>query len=81
MYKVSTNPCQISFTNYLFAGAATGSFSSPVGSMYVRKHFKEESKQAMLEMVQDIRREFDLILDELDWMDESTKTKGKVGKM
>ena len=32
--------------------------------------------QSALEMVHDIRAEFDSILDEIDWMDPSTKAKG-----
>ena len=51
--------------------------ANAVGSMYVRKYFKEDSKQAALEMVSDIRNEFDLILNEIDWMDENTKTRAK----
>jgi len=58
-------------------GSATGSFSSPIGSMYVRKHFKEEAKDAMTEMVRDIRKEFDHILDDLEWMDDSTRVRAK----
>lgn len=58
-------------------GAATGSFSSPIGSMYVQKHFKEEAKKSMDEMVRDIRKEFDNILNEIDWMDNKTKKRAK----
>ena len=46
--------------------------------MYVRKHFKEEAKEAMTEMVRDIRKEFDHILDDLEWMDDSTRIRAKV---
>ena len=46
--------------------------------MYVQKHFKEEAKAAMDEMVRDIRHEFDRILDEIDWMDSKTKRQAKV---
>ena len=28
-------------------GTASGSFSSPIGNMYVRKHFNEQAKHAM----------------------------------
>ena len=62
----------------MLVGAATGSFSSPIGSMYVQKHFKEEAKEAMDEMVKDIRAEFHTILDEIDWMDEKTRVRAKV---
>ena len=43
--------------------------------MYVQKYFKEDAKQAALEMVADIRREFDTILEEIDWMDGNTKAR------
>lgn len=64
-------------------GAATGSFSSPIGSMYVQKHFKEEAKSSMDEMVRDIRNEFENIINEVDWMDDKTKlrAKAKLGSM
>ena len=45
--------------------------------MYVQKYFKEESKKTALEMVTDIRREFDTILNEIDWMDEVTRSRAK----
>ena len=43
-------------------GTASGSFSSPLGNMYVTKHFNEAAKHAMMEMVRDIRGEMDNIL-------------------
>ena len=45
--------------------SAAGSFSAAVGKMYVSKYFKEDAKDSMLEMVQDIREEFRLILNEV----------------
>ena len=62
----------------MVSGAATGSFSSPIGSMYVQKHFKEEAKSSMDEMVRDIRNEFENIINEVDWMDDKTKLRAKV---
>jgi predicted metalloendopeptidase len=41
--------------------------------MYVRKYFDQSAKSVALEMVNHIRAEFDLMLDELDWMDSKTK--------
>ena len=58
-------------------GTASGSFSSPIGNMYVSKHFNERAKHAMEEMVRDIRGEFDNILSEIDWMDDETRTRAK----
>lgn len=49
------------------------SLSISVGSLYVRKFFKEEAKTKAMEMVEDIRREFIHILMNVDWMDEKTK--------
>ena len=61
-----------------FSATATNSFPSPVGAMYVRKHFKETAKESMLEMVQDIRLELKKILDRVDWMDDLTRARAKV---
>ncbi|KAL9887927.1 M13 family metallopeptidase neprilysin 2 isoform 1-T1 [Glossina fuscipes fuscipes] len=47
--------------------------SIAVGSLYVRKHFKEDSKANALEMVMSIRNVFHKILEEVDWMDEGTR--------
>ena len=58
-------------------GAASGSLSSAVGSLYVSKHFDEDSKSTALDMVKDIKKQFDIILKEIDWMDDGTKIKAK----
>ncbi|XP_049801090.1 neprilysin-2-like isoform X2 [Schistocerca nitens] len=46
-----------------------------VGSIYVRRYFNRAAKEAALEMVDDIRREFLRTLRQLDWMDEGTRKK------
>ena len=46
-------------------GSASDSFTAAVGKMYVTKHFKEDAKTAMIEMVQYIKEEFRNILDEV----------------
>ncbi|TRY73034.1 hypothetical protein TCAL_01898 [Tigriopus californicus] len=58
-------------------GAAKGSLANAVGAMYVRRYFDEASKQAALDMVADIRTEFDSILEKVDWMDANTKRRAK----
>jgi predicted metalloendopeptidase len=58
-------------------GSASGSFASPIGNMYVTKHFNEDAKHAMDEMVRDIRHEFDRILTEISWMDEETRKRAR----
>jgi len=58
-------------------GSASGSFASPIGNMYVSKHFNEDAKHAMDEMVRDIRHEFDRILNEISWMDGETRERAR----
>ncbi len=58
-------------------GAAKGSLANAVGSMYVRRYFKEDAKQSALEMVHDIRNEFEALLNKVDWMDPNTRRKAK----
>merc|ERR1719509_368082 len=58
-------------------GAASGSFASPVGNMYVTKHFNEDAKHTMNEMVADIRTEMEKILSKIDWMDDKTRERAQ----
>ena len=58
-------------------GAASGSLSNAVGSLYVSKYFNEDSKSTALDMVNDIRDQFYVLLKEIDWMDDGTKLKAK----
>lgn len=53
---------------------AAGSFSLAVGSLYVKRYFKQDAKRTALDMVNGIREEMYKILSSVDWMDESTKT-------
>ena len=46
-------------------------------SRYVTKHFNEDAKHSMNEMVKDIRAEMKKILDEIDWMDDMTRERAK----
>lgn len=39
----------------------------------MRKHFRQDSKRAALEMVSGIRKEFEKILKEVPWMDGDTR--------
>lgn len=47
--------------------------SLSVGALYVRKYFNEDAKKNAEEMVNDIRKQFNRILNNVDWMDEITK--------
>ncbi|KAI1699239.1 peptidase family m13 domain-containing protein [Ditylenchus destructor] len=54
--------------------AAAGSrLSYASGAMYVRKHFNKEDRGAALEMIEDLRGSFRIMLNENDWMMEETK--------
>lgn len=44
-----------------------------VSAMYVRKHFRQDKKEAVLKMVKAISNEFRVILKGADWMDEETR--------
>ena len=43
-------------------GATKGSLANAVGALYVRHYFQEDAKKSALEMVHDIRAEFNQIL-------------------
>lgn len=53
------------------------------GAMYVRKHFKDEAKDQVLELVKNIKDEFKIMLEENTWMDDDTKKEAeeKANKM
>ena len=60
-----------------------GSLTNAIGSMYAKEYFPESSKRVAEEMVNSIKDEFKLMLDELEWMDAITKSAAqtKVDKM
>jgi putative endopeptidase len=43
------------------------------GQLYIQKHFPESSKQAVLQLVEDVREAYGERLDTLDWMSDKTK--------
>ncbi len=52
-----------------------GTIGDLLGQLYVAKHFKPEAKQRMDEMIENLRKAFEIRLKELDWMSEETKTR------
>ncbi|MET1253552.1 M13 family metallopeptidase [Aliikangiella maris] len=44
-----------------------------VGKIYVKKHFKPEAKQRMIELVENLREAYRQAIIDLDWMGEDTK--------
>lgn len=57
--------------------SVTGSLGIALSSLYVRNHFKGQSKEKALEMVGYIHREFLKILHDVDWMDDRTKQRAR----
>lgn len=53
-----------------------------IGKLFVEKHFPEESKQKVLDLIGNISATFEERVQALDWMSDSTKTKAleKLGK-
>lgn len=51
----------------------TSNFQIATASLYIRKHFNQESKKNALEIVNLIREEFEEILKKVSWMDEKTR--------
>lgn len=49
------------------------SLALAVGAFYGRKYFPIESKVAAIKMVNEILKEFEHLLKEADWMDETTR--------
>jgi len=49
------------------------SLNNAVGSMYAQKYFPEDKKVQVKEMVTNLIKEFKIMLDELEWMDSTTK--------
>lgn len=47
--------------------------SISVGALYIRKYFSEESRSAAIDMVNNIREEYNEILTKIDWMANDTR--------
>ncbi len=53
----------------------SGRLGEAIGQLYVEKYFPPESKQRMLELVENLRLSFADRINGLDWMSEETKKK------
>lgn len=51
-----------------------GALGEVVGKLYVENHFREESKQRMDLLIENLRAAFRVGIDELEWMSPGTKT-------
>ncbi len=48
-----------------------------LGKLYVKRHFNEDAKQRVLELVNNLQKAFEGRIDKLDWMSDATKIKAK----
>ena len=53
--------------------AVNGVLGEAVGQLYVAEHFPESHKEAMRELVENLRDTFSLRIKDLEWMSEATK--------
>lgn len=51
-----------------------------VGTLYVQNYFQKDSKTAALQMVNSIREEFEIVLNNVNWMDDETR-QSALGKL
>lgn len=54
-------------------GTTLSKLPKALGAMYVRRYFDENSKKTALEMVQDIKQEFENLLKTVEWMGGETR--------
>ncbi|MEE2639187.1 MAG: M13 family metallopeptidase [Planctomycetota bacterium] len=54
-----------------------GTLGEMVGKIYVQRHFPEEAKRRMDELVKNLLSAFDKGIDELEWMSSKTKSAAK----
>ncbi|MCR4664962.1 MAG: M13 family metallopeptidase [Paludibacteraceae bacterium] len=52
-----------------------GTLGEAVGQMYVKKHFPEENKQRMLDLVHNLQKSLGERIQALEWMSDTTKAK------
>ena len=51
----------------------SGSMGEIVGKVYVEKHFNEEAKIRMVDLVENLREAYRIGIEDLEWMSDSTK--------
>jgi predicted metalloendopeptidase len=54
-----------------------GTLGEAVGQMYVKKHFPEENKQRMLDLVHNLQKSLGERIQALEWMSDTTKAKAQ----
>lgn len=48
-----------------------------LGQLYVKRYFNEDAKKRVLTLVNNLQKAFEIRIDHLDWMSDSTKQKAK----
>jgi putative endopeptidase len=48
-----------------------------LGQLYVKRHFNEDAKKRVLDLVNNLQKSFENRINQLDWMSDSTKQKAK----
>ena len=54
-------------------GILDGSLGEEIGQLYVKKYFPESAKKRMTELVENLRRAYEIRIKDLDWMSDETK--------
>ena len=61
----------------IMASGVDKSLGEALGQLYVKKYFSEDAKKRMLELVNNLQKAFEVRINKLDWMSDSTKQKAK----
>ena len=56
----------------------SGRLGEIIGKVYVEKHFNQDAKDRMLDLVENLREAYRLSIEELDWMGDSTKAQAQI---
>ena len=62
-------------TNERVFNQLNGQLGEPLGKLFVQKHFSEESKSYVINMVENLRSAYRASIEELEWMGPETKKK------
>lgn len=58
-------------------GMLNGNFGETLGKIYVSRHFSEDAKKSVGQLIENLREAFRVRIEHLDWMSEETKTSAK----
>ncbi|EOR93603.1 peptidase, M13 family protein [Arcticibacter svalbardensis MN12-7] len=57
--------------------SADANLGELLGQLYVKKHFSEDAKSRMMELIDNLQKAFDSRISKVDWMTDSTKKVAK----